>query len=213
MISKQTLIGVLLLAIVYLVGIIAVIRGYGNEIMTLTSANLIFATLVFIANAQKVGRRYFIGFAVAFLTGFIVEVIGVHTGVLFGEYSYGNLLGFKIAEVPLIIGINWAVLVFASAALVEKFRVSNFTKSILAASIMLGYDFLLEPVAIHFDMWTWTDSTVPLQNYVTWYVIAFLLLWGVFNYVKNLKNKIALPLLTIQVIFFLVIIFYYGLDV
>src|SRR5689334_23098853 len=37
------------------------------------------------------------------------EVIGVATGAIFGAYSYGEVLGFKLLEVPLIIGLNWVV--------------------------------------------------------------------------------------------------------
>ena len=34
------------------------------------------------------------------LIGFVIEVIGVKTGYVFGSYSYGDSLGFKILEVP-----------------------------------------------------------------------------------------------------------------
>ena len=34
-------------------------------------------------------------FAACFLTGFAAEVIGVNTGMLFGDYRYGDVLGYK----------------------------------------------------------------------------------------------------------------------
>ena len=41
----------------------------------------------------------------------LTEAIGVNTGLLFGTYEYGANLGFKIFGVPLIIGVNWTVLI------------------------------------------------------------------------------------------------------
>ena len=58
-------------------------------------------------------------FLIAFAIGFSAELIGVHSGMLFGNYSYGNNLGLKLAEVPLIIGINWGVLAVTSASITE----------------------------------------------------------------------------------------------
>jgi putative membrane protein len=211
-IVNKTLLSMLLLAVVYMVGIIAVVSGRGAEIMTLTWANLLFAAGVFLLNAEKIDRKYLLWFFVVFVAGYGVEVIGVKTGVIFGEYSYGEILGTKLLETPLIIGINWAVLVFATASLVQGFRVSNFVKAFIAAGIMVAYDVILEPVAIKTEMWTWDAPQVPIQNYLAWFFISFCLLYGAFAIVKNLKNKIAFPLLVMQVVFFIVILSYYELG-
>jgi putative membrane protein len=77
---------------------------------------------------------------------------------------------------------------------------------VAAAALMVVYDFTLEPAAIHFDMWTWAGGAVPLQNYLAWFVIAFLLnslagRMGIFDR----KNKLALPLFFIQMGFFIIL--------
>ncbi|MFN3916486.1 MAG: carotenoid biosynthesis protein [Flavobacteriales bacterium] len=211
-IVNKTFLSTLLLAIVYMVGIIAVVSGRGTEIMTLTWANLLFAAGVFLFNAEKINLKYILWFLVVFLAGFGVEVIGVKTGFVFGEYSYGEILGTKLLDTPLIIGVNWSVLVFATASLVQGFRVSPFTKAFIAAAIMVIYDVVLEPVAIKTGMWAWSSQQVPVQNYFAWFFISFGLLYGAFAFVKTLKNKTAFPLLVMQVIFFVVILSYYGLG-
>ncbi|MBK7882949.1 MAG: carotenoid biosynthesis protein [Chitinophagaceae bacterium] len=43
--------------------------------------------------------------------GIAVEIIGVKTGFLFGNYSYGIVLGPKIQSVPILIGINWFIII------------------------------------------------------------------------------------------------------
>ena len=47
----------------------------------------------------------------------IAETIGVNFGILFGDYEYGENLGFKIFGVPFLIGINWIVLTFITGSL------------------------------------------------------------------------------------------------
>jgi bisanhydrobacterioruberin hydratase len=210
--TNKTLLSALVLAIVYIVGIIAIVSDRGEEIMTLTWANLLFAAGIFLLNAEKIDLKYLLWFLFVFIAGYSVEVLGVKTGVVFGEYAYGEILGIKLLETPLIIGVNWAVLVFATASLVQGFRVSSFAKAFIAAGIMVIYDIMLEPVAIKTGMWAWSGSQVPVQNYFAWFFIAFCLLYGAFAFVKNLKNKIAFPLLVMQVVFFVVILSYYGLG-
>jgi putative membrane protein len=53
-------------------------------------------------------------------------------------------------------------------------------------------------------MWSWSGGAVPLQNYLAWFIIAFIL-----NYVAgrtgtfDRENKLALPLFFIQMGFFI----------
>lgn len=90
-------------------------------------------------------------FAIIAASGYLIELIGIITGLIFGEYAYGSGLGLKLFDVPLIIGLNWAILVFATAALTQQFLWPTWLKATLAATLMVAYDFFLEPVAINFD--------------------------------------------------------------
>jgi putative membrane protein len=206
----KTSISIILLLIVYTVGVVSVWTGHGDEIMQLTWANLLFSAAIFIINAEHINLRYLTMFCFAFLVGYIVEVVGVQTGLIFGHYSYGNILGIRIFETPLIIGINWAVLSFATAAIMQKFQFSILLKSLSGAVLMVAYDTILEPVAIQTGMWQWANGNIPLQNFVAWFIVSFLLLLSIFSMVDKLKNKVAPYLLLIQIIFFILILMYYG---
>jgi putative membrane protein len=46
-----------------------------------------------------------------------LEVVGVKTGLIFGEYKYGSTLGIKLFEVPLIIGFNWVFVILGSISI------------------------------------------------------------------------------------------------
>jgi bisanhydrobacterioruberin hydratase len=202
-----------LLVVIYLVGIVSVLVGKGDPLMQLTVYNLLFAAALLLINAQKPDKAYWIWFGICALAGFGIEVVGVQTGAIFGEYTYGPILGIAFGGVPLIIGLNWSLLVFASAALVSPMKVHILAKAALAATIMVAYDVFLEPVAIRFAFWDWAGGPVPMQNYFAWWVIAFLMLLGVFGYVKNLRNRTAIYILGIQTLFFIIIILKKGLPI
>jgi uncharacterized membrane protein len=194
-----------LLVAVYAVGIVTVLLGHADSLMTLTPFNLLFASGILLYNAEGIGKKYLAWFALIALVGYLLEVAGVLTGLVFGEYVYGATLGIKPLGVPLIIGLNWAILVFATAALVRHFQWPTWLKVAAAASLMLAYDFLLEPVAIRFDFWSWGGGAIPVQNYAAWWLIGFFMLLGTFYFVKNLKNRLAVYVIGIQVLFFLIL--------
>ena len=63
-----------------------------------------------------IAKKYSFGlFVLMFCIGYGVEYIGVKYGIPFGEYSYGNNLGPKLGDVPLLSGTNWALLVFVTS--------------------------------------------------------------------------------------------------
>lgn len=67
---------------------------------------------------------------------------------------------------------------------------------------MVGLDVLIEPVAIDLSFWTWTNPTVPLSNYLAWFLTAFLM-GLVFNFLSfNKNNSMAWYVFGIQILFF-----------
>lgn len=206
LISNKLYHSLLLLFIIYMVGIVSVLLGYADALMKLTPFNLIFASALILYNAVRIDRVYVLWFLVVGIAGFLVEWLGIETGMIFGDYYYGDGLGWKLLDVPLIIGVNWAVLVFASSAITNGFRWPVWLKSAFGAALMVSYDIFLEPVAVRFDFWTWENGLIPLQNYLAWWIIAFIMLLGVNSFVRNKTNQLALPVLITQSIFFIVVI-------
>ncbi len=146
---------------------------------------------------------YFIAVA---LLGFIIEVIGVKTGKIFGVYQYGNTLGFKVFTVPISIGLNWLMLTYLfsyfTQKILQKVAVNPVIIAAVSAFFMVIFDFFIEKVAIKFDFWAWQDNVIPLQNYLGWYVTSFFFCY--LFLVKKIiyKNNIAGLLLTLQILFF-----------
>ena len=142
---------------------------------------------------------------VVMLIGYWIEVLGVHTSLIFGSYAYDTTLGTKVLQVPLMIAVNWLLLTYLCGAVIHRLPFKIPVKILLAAILMVAVDYLIEPVAIRYDFWHWETFHPPLQNYVGWLLTA-LLVQGIFFATPFKKdNPLAFPLLIIQVIFFLVL--------
>lgn len=139
------------------------------------------------------------------LAGYLVEVAGVLTGEIFGEYSYGRALGFKLFDTPLMIGINWIMLVYCFHTLLENKSWPWWLKITAGAALMVVYDYIMEPVAISLDMWSWGGGDIPIQNYVAWFVISLVFLLTMQLAGVKTGNRLAPWLIAAQTGFFLML--------
>ncbi len=195
---------VLFFIVFYLVGIVGMLLPFSFPLfLKLIPLALLLSSVAIAFFHTQFNVKSILLFSVIYLLGFFVEVAGVNTGVIFGPYHYGQSLGLKVFNTPLIIGLNWLLLVYISAALLEKAIMHKALKVVFASAILLGYDLIIEQIAPDLDMWYWHDDDVPLQNYLAWFLIAvvFHTLIKIFN-IKT-SNKLAVPILICQVVFFL----------
>ena len=126
-----------------------------------------------------------------------MEWLGVYSGWPFGTYFYAETLGIKVFQIPLIIGVNWLLLLHTSQEVITKFlesfspkifkeinksqisknTISSIPQTILKASLvaalMLLIDYLIEPHAAELDYWHWFNDVIPLNNYLAWLLISF----------------------------------------
>lgn len=201
--SKHQLL-LFLLIVFYSVGIIGLsIDAYRELFLTLTPFNLLLTLALIKWVDRDFSSRGFLAFILVFLTGYGVEVAGVHTGLLFGEYSYGAPLGWKVFEVPLLIGVNWFILAYAAAGVSAYLFKNSFLKIVLGALLMVGLDFFIEPVAIELDFWQWAGGEIPLQNYIMWFVTALVVQLTLINLKSKIDKKAGLYVLLIQLYFFI----------
>jgi len=190
------------LIIIYIVGAVGfVLPELNAEFLPLSGGVLYLSSFVMVI-ASKKKTDFFIFMTIAFVVGFGAEAIGVNTGYLFGDYAYGTNLGPKFLGVSLVIGILWGVLALVSASFVKRFVKSMGLKIILSSLLMLGIDVLMEPVAIKSGFWTWNGASVPLYNYVCWFLVALFLQWVLFKLKKAETNKVYDTLLVLMVLFF-----------
>jgi uncharacterized membrane protein len=209
----------IVIVLMYLAGTIGLILPSTQPYFKLASAFNLWVSLILVLLFHQDFNKSFILIAILiFLGGFLIEVLGVHTGVIFGKYWYGETLGTQLWNVPLVIGANWLLLVYCSSVSVHRLFFYNKKKisfldhllqSLLAAGLMVLLDLLIEPIAIRLDFWHWQNNQIPVQNFQAWFLIAFILNY-IFIKAKFLKiNLLAILLLSLQFFFFISLNVYY----
>jgi len=104
--------------------------------------------------------------------------------------------------VPLIIGVNWAMLSIVSVSLLASLSLGFWIEVVLGALLMVFLDFLMEPVAVKLGFWYWTDGVIPAYNYVCWLGISLLLQFVYRKWRLNESNNVAVALFIYMTIFF-----------
>ncbi|GAB3203059.1 putative membrane protein [Pontibacter aydingkolensis] len=168
----------------------------------LTPMNLLLTNALLFAFHRSWNRAFILFAILVFAVGYFSEVVGVHTGLLFGDYTYGQALGLKVWEVPVLIGLNWLMLVYVTGHISNYSNWHWIAKAILGAGLMVLLDYFIEPVAMRFDFWSWSQSDIPLSNYVGWFIVAFILQLYFQKAAFIKRNRLALFVYFVQLLFF-----------
>lgn len=204
--SLKSKILISILVILYTVGLFGIsMPQYRNMFLALSDINLFVSFLILVIARKRTIGLWYLFLAFTFFVGMAVEWIGVHTGYLFGNYEYGQNLGRKFDGIPYVIGINWGLIVVSSATLSKHFFRHSYLTPFLGALIMVGFDILMEPVAIASDFWSWQDGYIPIFNYVCWFIVG-LVLQLIYHFFKlNESNKVNDSLFVIMTMFFIIL--------
>ncbi len=171
----------------------------------LTSAHLVFtATLLLLGHRPNENTGLWIWVPICYFTGWIAEYVGVHGGWLFGRYIYGDVLGPKLWAIPLVIGVNWILVVYSVCQSINSAapHLNTFVKIVLASLSLVALDYLIEPVAIALDFWTWADGLPPLRNYLGWLLVSAVQSSVFFTLLQYSENRLAPWLVVLQLVFF-----------
>ena len=167
-----------------------------------TPYTLLLTCFVFLIHSPLADKKFVIAFfSIAFL-GFIIEVIGVKTGLIFGKYSYGNGLGIKLLDVPLIISINWAMLICAGIRIVSSIFANKIKVLVVAALLVTGIDLLIEQVAPKLNFWQFEGGLPGIHNYLGWIGVAFFISYFFYPTIIKGNRTVSLLILILQIIFF-----------
>ena len=128
-------------------------------------------------------------FAVSAVVSYFMEEIGVQTGIVFGRYHYGDLLGAKLGHVPVIIPLAWFMMIYPSWMVARAILTGlNLGKlpgitalAAVAAFVMTGWDVVMDPGMAAEGNWVWEHGGayfgVPRHNYLGWLATTFLVYW------------------------------------
>ncbi|MDP5082316.1 MAG: carotenoid biosynthesis protein [Winogradskyella sp.] len=188
-------------------GIIGVLSSAQDWFLSLTPLNLLLSLAMVLWHIEVYNSKVFYGLAIPFFLGFITEALGVNFGLIFGTYTYGENLGYKVFGVPLMICVNWALLTATTADVAKYISKNIVISALIGAALMTGLDFILEVSAPRFDFWEFKDGIVPLQNYVGWFITAFIAHLGYQSFNIKTNKVISWHVLVTIIIFFTVFLF------
>lgn len=188
------------------------ITRYTTDGLLLVLNGLLLASIFL---RQRDGKLlWWLGTAYGFT--FAMEAIGVATGAIFGEYTYGPTMWAQWLGVPFVIALNWCALTLACNEVAIRiigepakdepnFLVKAVGTAIIAGVLTALYDVVIEPVAIKLDYWTWAAVDIPLQNYFAWAAIAFVISLPLYLLRIRFRSPMLLVYFFAQLFFFVVL--------
>lgn len=148
---------------------------------------LLAAANVLLAMARRDGWPDTLkSFAIIAIGSGIVETVGATTGRPFGPYEYTPFFGPRIAGIlPIAIPLAWYAVLGTGHYLVFHWLKlgSRRVNALAVAAWATAFDFVLEPFAAYVkSYWIWHTPDIPAQNYLAWFLVAFVLArlspWG-----------------------------------
>ena len=167
-----------------------------------SSPYVLTVTLFLLVVNNSLEKKFLLRLFYIFFLGLTVEIIGVNFSFFFGEYKYGDNLGIKIFDVPVVIGFNWVLLIILTGNFADRiFQKSILGKVLFGSTMMILLDLLIEISAPKLDYWEFTVNPVPFSNYLWWFIFSFL-----FHYIyqSDIKKEyiVSTNILIIHFLFF-----------
>ena len=201
--DQKTKISLFGLWLVTISGILGIWLGDSDWFLSKTPFNLLLCLFLTLWNFPlKNGWKSILLWSLIYILGMGVELVGVHTGLLFGKYHYGNNLGPKIAGVPFLIGVNWMILPFITGSICRRFIKQKWLVILCSALLMVTLDFFIEVNAPRFDFWYWDIGYPPLRNFIDWFIIAVIMQTILHNELYSKKHPFPLHHFASQLLFF-----------
>ena len=142
------------------------------EILVIISFLLIFSRAVYQGNRQAIFELI-----AAFVFGLLLEIVNIYFS---HSYYYSDQFLLKILDVPIVIGMGWAVIIYSVMLLSDQYRISWTVKPIFDAFTALVLDLSMDAVAIRLHFWNWKISLdqewygVPFENLFGWIAVVFI---------------------------------------
>lgn len=188
--------------LLHLSAIIGITLGYQEWFVSKTPFNLLFITGLLLFFFPVDSKKKWGLFLVLFTLGMTAEILGVNLGWFFGTYSYGENLGIKWWGVPVMIGVNWALLTFITGQMAKILFKNPYLIMVTGAVLMLVLDLLMEPLAPEFDFWSFGEE-VPLSNFISWFVLALIMQFLFVRLQIRGDKTLSIHLYLMQGVFFL----------
>ena len=189
------------------------VRTHNDTTIAIVIASVLMFACCWASAAHLLGARAALQFVlIAVSLGWFAEQMGSSRGWFFGHYTYTDVLGPRLLDVPLVIPMMWFALTYAG------YVISNLTVwqsavdgapglgnaamlSFLAAMIVTAFDLGVAPYFVYtLKAWimaktdgAWFGETV--QGFFGWVFVAFVIVFGCRISVRQPKLQPVRPFL------------------
>jgi len=146
------------------------------------------------------GITVFVGICV--VVGNFFENLSIRTGFPFGHYYFTGLMGPKLLDVPVLLGLAYVGMGYicwiVATAIVDGRRPNLgssrvFTVPLVAAFVMVAWDLSLDPIwGTVLRAWVWLEGGpyfgVPISNFFGWFLTVFILYQSFAVYLRRDRN-------------------------
>lgn len=144
---------------------------------------MLLAIPSFYAVIKREGRRGAITVLTLCALAILIETIAIKTGYPYGEFSYGETMGYKLfGTTPFTVAFAWPPLVLGAYALARG-------RIVLATLFLVMIDLAIDTGAVAMGYWAYTGGGiyfgVPLSNFLGWVLTGFLGLYLVSTLLKK----------------------------
>ncbi len=180
-------------------------------------AGTLFMTLAAVLVLMHASTAMRLRLLAAGIVGYLVEILGVFTGIPFGGYEYTQAFAPLLFEVPLVMIAAWLVLAAYIAALLGPVLGRGLRGILLTAAALTLIDFVLDPVAAGpMELWRWDAPGVyfgiPWSNFAGWYVTSVVVMAIVLWKAPPVRSAAALHRIGLSIVaFFTAVAFGTGL--
>jgi putative membrane protein len=160
------------------------VHGQARDVLTVVTVLVFASASLTHAAVTRSWRTAAAMLAVFGAGGLAAEVVGVHTGVPFGDYGYTGGLGPGVAGVPLVIGLAWLMMAWPSICVAARITTATWARIGTAVVALASWDVFLDPQMVDAGHWRWRHpdphlpgiGDVPLTNFGGWLLVSMLLM-------------------------------------
>jgi lycopene beta-cyclase len=146
------------------------------------------ALAVLVYALRRYGARAWLLFAVSFVFGVAIEVIGERTGFPFGVYTY-LAPGPTVFGVPLLVPLGWFAFTMVALAVAPAGRARW-----VAPLALVAWDLGLDPLMVREGFWAFERGAyfgVAWSNFAGWYVAGWLLVAWLLRLEPRLSDEVG----------------------
>ena len=200
--NPTSIISIGIIWLFHICGMIGISYGNKEFFLAFTPINLFISFVLLFINQVQLEKPELNAALIIFSIGMVSEILGVNYGLIFGDYVYLDNLGFKVLGVPILIGINWIILTFITGSMSSCIIKNKHTAALTGAILMILLDLIIEPVAPLLGFWIFDLPTVPLQNYIGWFVIGLTTQYIYHFNIERKEHLFSINLLIVNAVFF-----------